>query len=257
MARQPARPADAGPGRGHADQAVRRRRGLTLSPDGPSSISPPASRATRAVEHQLRPVARADGRSARAARPHRRQSGLGRPAGRVSPDGRRLAYRAQKRPGFESDRFGIWVMDLPPARVARWIPRGTARADQIAWSADGARLLVTADDVGAKTLFRHGPGDGAVRPLTAPAHVERRDPRPAARDRRQDAFDRPGRSVGADAAARPARQLTHVNAPSARRHRRSAPTNSSASPAGTARPCTATWSSPPATSRAASIRSSS
>ena len=28
------------------------------------------------------------------------------------PTGATLAWRAQKRPGFESDRFGVWVMDL-------------------------------------------------------------------------------------------------------------------------------------------------
>ena len=89
----------------------------------------------------------------------------------VSPDGRTLAYRAMKRPGFEADRLGIMLMDLATGAVREIAPTWDRSADDIAWSADGKSLYVLAADVGQTRLFAVDAKTGKVRPLTGEGHV--------------------------------------------------------------------------------------
>ncbi len=70
-----------------------------------------------------------------------------------SPDGKYIAYRAQQRPGYESDRFRLVLYDRKtgekknlPESFDRWV--GT-----IAWSADSARIYFTAEDAGAAPIY--------------------------------------------------------------------------------------------------------
>ncbi len=88
-----------------------------------------------------------------------------------SPDGRTLAYRAQKRPGFEADHFGVWTLDLATGAKHEIDPAWDRSADQLAWRADGRSLLVTAEDVGQKPLFAMDPATGAARRLTADGSI--------------------------------------------------------------------------------------
>jgi dipeptidyl aminopeptidase/acylaminoacyl peptidase len=78
----------------------------------------------------------------------------------LSPDGRKLAYLAMKRPGFEADRFGIMIRDLDTGATRELAPQWDHSAGSIAFSADGAAIYVNAQDVGKKTLWRIPVGDG-------------------------------------------------------------------------------------------------
>jgi dipeptidyl aminopeptidase/acylaminoacyl peptidase len=89
----------------------------------------------------------------------------------ISPDGRTLAWRAQKRSGFEADRFGVWVMDLKTGARREVDPAWDRSADWLGWSGDGKSLLATAEDVGQKRLFAIDVTTGAVKPLTADGAV--------------------------------------------------------------------------------------
>jgi acylaminoacyl-peptidase len=89
----------------------------------------------------------------------------------VSPDGTKLAYLAMKRPGFESDRFGVWVMDLKTGARREIDPAWDRSAGSMTWSADGRGLLVTADDLGQHKLFSLDARTGAVKALTSTGHV--------------------------------------------------------------------------------------
>ena len=89
----------------------------------------------------------------------------------ASPDGRWLAYRAQKRPGFESDRYGVWVMDLATGAKHEIDPAWDRSADALAWSADGKSLVATAEDVGQARLFSIDVKTGAATALTGEGHV--------------------------------------------------------------------------------------
>ena len=134
----------------------------------------------------------------------------------VSPDGRTLAYRAQTRPGFESDRFGVRVMDLATGRSREVAPTWDRSAGHLAWTPDGAALIVTADDLGTGKLFRIEVAGGAVRPLTGAGHVSDYDVGPQGVVYAADAFDRPADlwtvSPGQPGSGGSPRQLTHVNA---------------------------------------------
>jgi dipeptidyl aminopeptidase/acylaminoacyl peptidase len=92
----------------------------------------------------------------------------------VSPDGKTLAYRAMKRPGFEADRFGVMLLDLTAANaVPREINAAWDRsADNLAWSEDGKTLYTTADDLGQKRVFAIDARTGKAKALTGDGTVE-------------------------------------------------------------------------------------
>jgi acylaminoacyl-peptidase len=88
-----------------------------------------------------------------------------------SPDGRTLAYRATKRPGFEADRFAIMLRDVATGATHELAPAWDRSAEKIAWSSDGHTLYATAEDTGHDVLFAVDAASGAVKPLTQAGHV--------------------------------------------------------------------------------------
>lgn len=90
---------------------------------------------------------------------------------RVSPDGKTLAYLAMKRPGFESDRYGIMLRDLATGKTAEIDPQWDRSPAGLQWSKDGKSLLADADDVGKHILFRIDPKTGKATPLTRDGHT--------------------------------------------------------------------------------------
>ena len=70
-----------------------------------------------------------------------------------SPDGAYIAYRAQERPGYESDRFRLMLHERSSGRQAsltealdRWVTGYT-------WSKDSSRLFFTAEDRGREPIY--------------------------------------------------------------------------------------------------------
>jgi dipeptidyl aminopeptidase/acylaminoacyl peptidase len=89
----------------------------------------------------------------------------------LSPDGRTLAWRSQRRGGFESDRYRILLHDLAGGQT-REVAAGWDRSAQaLAWAKDGRTLFVTADDIGQRRLFAINAKSGKVAPLTGPGAV--------------------------------------------------------------------------------------
>jgi dipeptidyl aminopeptidase/acylaminoacyl peptidase len=71
-----------------------------------------------------------------------------------SPDGRFIAYRAQRRPGFESDRFELMLYDRS-AQTSRSLTASLDRAvDGIAWAPDSRSLYFTAGDEAYSSGYR-------------------------------------------------------------------------------------------------------
>ncbi len=80
-----------------------------------------------------------------------------------SPDGRYIAYRAQARPGYESDRFRLMIYDRSTGRrrsltdtFDRWI-------DSFAWAPDSNRIYFLAGDRGRTAIFEVPVAGGAIR----------------------------------------------------------------------------------------------
>jgi dipeptidyl aminopeptidase/acylaminoacyl peptidase len=71
-----------------------------------------------------------------------------------SPDGKYIAYRAQQRPGYESDRFRLMLYDrktgkrtdLTLAAFDRWVGTFT-------WAPDSSRLYLVAEDKGESPVY--------------------------------------------------------------------------------------------------------
>jgi dipeptidyl aminopeptidase/acylaminoacyl peptidase len=59
---------------------------------------------------------------------------------RFSPDGRSLAWRMQRVPGYESDRFELAVMDRKTRAIAHPTERFDGWVEDFAWSPDSQRL---------------------------------------------------------------------------------------------------------------------
>jgi dipeptidyl aminopeptidase/acylaminoacyl peptidase len=72
---------------------------------------------------------------------------------RFSPDGKHLAYRAQKRHGFESDLWELMVVECSPDGSVRGKPRSVSASvdswvDGYVWFADSRGLYFTAEKAG-------------------------------------------------------------------------------------------------------------
>jgi acylaminoacyl-peptidase len=93
-----------------------------------------------------------------------------------SPDGSTLAYKAMKRPGFESDRFSIMLRNLKTGATHELAVKNWDHSvDALRWSADGHTLYVTAADTGYVRLFSIDATTGDVATLTLTGHVSDMD----------------------------------------------------------------------------------
>ncbi len=83
-----------------------------------------------------------------------------------SPDGRLLAYRMQKVPGWESDRFRIAVVDRPTGASRVLSEAFDNTIGEIAWRADSKRLYFTAEVRGRTPLHELEVASGRIRVVT-------------------------------------------------------------------------------------------
>ncbi|MBK9797297.1 MAG: S9 family peptidase [Holophagaceae bacterium] len=87
---------------------------------------------------------------------------------RYSPDGKHLAWRAQRRQGFEADKWELWVMDRGTGQVVRTTQAFDQSFGDYRWQ--GTDLVGTSDRQGHTELFRW---DGSsLQRLSTGLHVE-------------------------------------------------------------------------------------
>jgi len=80
---------------------------------------------------------------------------------RYSPDGKWIAYRAQTRPGFESDLFRLMVFDRA-TRQSRSLTEGFDNwVQDFVWSPDSKSLYFESSVAGRSAIFRAAVGGGA------------------------------------------------------------------------------------------------
>ena len=80
-----------------------------------------------------------------------------------APDGTQLAYLRMRRPGYESDRRAICVVNAKTFTGRDLTIDWDRSPDEIVWSRDGKTLWCTADDLGNKSIFAVDVATGAVR----------------------------------------------------------------------------------------------
>jgi dipeptidyl aminopeptidase/acylaminoacyl peptidase len=88
-----------------------------------------------------------------------------------SRDGKKLYYLAMKRPGFESDRYGVMELDLESGKSREIDPDWDRSAGRLKLSVDGRTLYTTADDLGEHPLFAIDIATGHVKRTVAGGNV--------------------------------------------------------------------------------------
>jgi dipeptidyl aminopeptidase/acylaminoacyl peptidase len=71
-----------------------------------------------------------------------------------SPDGKYIAYRAQQRPGYESDRFRLMMYDRKTGEKGSVIPDFDRWVGTIAWAPDSESLYFSAENGGRSLIYR-------------------------------------------------------------------------------------------------------
>jgi dipeptidyl aminopeptidase/acylaminoacyl peptidase len=70
-----------------------------------------------------------------------------------SPDGRYIAYRAQQRPGYESDRFRLMLYDRKTGEKRNLTENFDRWVGTFVWSHDSSRIFFAAEDKGVQPIF--------------------------------------------------------------------------------------------------------
>lgn len=70
-----------------------------------------------------------------------------------SPDGKYLAWRAQVRPGYESDRWRLWVMERATGKVTDLTENIDRWVNSFVWSPDSSSLFFTVEDRGRQAIY--------------------------------------------------------------------------------------------------------
>ena len=90
-----------------------------------------------------------------------------------SPDGKYLAWRAQVRPGYESDRWRLWVMERATGRITDLTENIDRWVTGFVWSPDSSRLFFTIEDRGRQTIqFKSLTGGEARVALSGDNHLD-------------------------------------------------------------------------------------
>jgi dipeptidyl aminopeptidase/acylaminoacyl peptidase len=141
---------------------------FVFSPDGKYLIytAPPQRDEAWSTDYDLWRVPVAGGKSVCLTRHNKAADN----APRFSPDGKFLAYRAQKRPGFEADRWQIYVVPTDASGAWKGKPRSITEKfdgspEAFVWSADGKTIYFAADSQATQPIFKVSVADGEVRPF--------------------------------------------------------------------------------------------
>ena len=98
--------------------------------------------------------------------PQRITANLGADTGPLySPDGKSLAWLAQRTAGYESDRWRIMVMDRASGRTREITETMDRNAGGVTWSPDSARLFFTVEDRGRQSVQLISLAGGAARSI--------------------------------------------------------------------------------------------
>lgn len=71
-----------------------------------------------------------------------------------SPDGKFIAYRAQKIPGYESDRYRLILYNRNTKKIENLTENFDRTVEEVFWSPDSNLLYFTAPDMGFMSLYR-------------------------------------------------------------------------------------------------------
>jgi len=82
---------------------------------------------------------------------------------RYSPDGRYIAYRAQRRAGFEADRWELMLYERATGNVRSLTGAFDAHVGAFLWAPQGDRIYFESEVKAANSLFSVNPASGEIR----------------------------------------------------------------------------------------------
>ncbi|WP_170268912.1 S9 family peptidase [Pseudoalteromonas ruthenica] len=88
-----------------------------------------------------------------------------------SADGRYLAYKATTKPGFESDKFTLQLLDLRTGENKALAPQWDRSVSSFQFGANGRAIYATAKDLGQTSLFEISTGFGDIRSVFSDGYV--------------------------------------------------------------------------------------
>jgi dipeptidyl aminopeptidase/acylaminoacyl peptidase len=84
---------------------------------------------------------------------------------RYSPDGKYIAYLAQARPGYESDRFRLMLYERATGQHRSLTENFDRWVGGFVWAPDSSRIYFVAEDKGEQPIYQVGVSGGDVRRL--------------------------------------------------------------------------------------------
>ena len=131
---------------------------------------------------------------------------------RFSPDGRWIAFRSQRRPGFEADRFRLMFLDRATGQTRGLTDAFDFWVEDFRWAPDSKSLVFSSEVRGREMLYRVSLAGGAPAPLWTRRHGGgARGHARAASSSAPAPCRAPRRSGQPDPDGRGAAPLTHVN----------------------------------------------
>ncbi|MGA7525165.1 MAG: S9 family peptidase [Acidobacteriaceae bacterium] len=98
-----------------------------------------------------------EGKTEWGAKPHKIATSLGGDfTPRYSPDGKWIAWRMQRRAGYESDRFRLVVYSRATHEIREVLPNFDRWVDEEAWGPDSKTIYFTSGDKGEEPVYRTG-----------------------------------------------------------------------------------------------------
>ncbi|CUS83587.1 prolyl oligopeptidase family serine peptidase, partial [Candidatus Kryptobacter tengchongensis] len=83
-----------------------------------------------------------------------------------SPDGKYIAYRAQFRAGFESDRYRLMLYDRETGNIINLTENFDRSVEEVIWSPDGKFIFFTAEDQGYNSIYKIEVKTGKIEQIT-------------------------------------------------------------------------------------------
>ena len=130
-----------------------------------------------------------------------------------SPDGKFIAYRAQKRAGFESDKYRLMLYERKTGKVKNLTENFDRSVGEIVWSPDSKFIYFNADDEGYRTIYQINIQTGKIKKLTKKYFNTQLTISPDGRFLIfvREAVNKPGEIYRLDLKTLEAKQLTHHN----------------------------------------------
>jgi dipeptidyl aminopeptidase/acylaminoacyl peptidase len=130
-----------------------------------------------------------------------------------SPDGKYVAYRAQKRPGFEADKFEVMLYDRAQGRSRSLTADLDRSAADLIWTPDSRSIYFTCADEGYSSVYKVPVGGGTTVRVSEKSSNDSIQISPDGKTLAfmRQSMSRPAEIFRADADGRNVAPLTHVN----------------------------------------------